>query len=1085
MACSSCGNENAAERNFCVQCGQPLTHACAACGAAADPGAAFCGRCGAALVEFRPAAPFVRPYTPRHLAEGVLGRRAAAAGEHKYVTVLFCDIVQSSLLVHRLGAEAFHDLMEDFFALTLAEIHAVGGTINQFLGDGCMALFGAPVAHEDHARRAVVAAVAVRSRVARELRRFGVALRIGIGSGPVVVGRIGDELRTDYTAFGETVGLASRLQVAARPGDILLSDDAAELVRGYFRLAPVEPVRWNERTAAAFRVVGRGTRRYRLDESERALTPFVGRERDLVRLGEIVAALAPGRGRTVDVVGEPGLGKSRLLLELRGALADARVVEGRCVSYGSAVPYLPIVDLLRSTCDVSANDEPDAVAAKIEARVEALGLDPSQSMPFLLELVGQDNAALARGVLDPATVRARILAVLRDLWAAEGRAGRVVLAVEDLHWIDRTSEEVLASLVDVSVETGMLLVTTSRTGYRSPWSGRAQVSELRLQPLAPTASRRIVDAFLGDRTDAALVGAIVERGGGNPFFLEELANSARHDGATSRLTVPRTVEEVLAARIDQLGDDTKRAAQTAAVLGREFPLALIATVWDGPHSVAVELAELARLELLFQGSDGDEPVFRFKHALTQEVVYTSLLEKSRRALHGRAARAIERLHAPHLEPHHELLAHHYGRSDDLEAAAQYLILANRKAARRNAMEEAIAYFYDALRTLETLPDTDRNRRRRLRLVFDQTGEFHFLHRHREYHDLIRRHEPLVLELGDDALLGAYYARLGHRQWTFGEISEATATLERAAELCEACGQAEDAAATYAILAWAHLMLGNYERVKEYRDNALEKIARSFHPVWYAFARAAAILGQTWSGACDDAVAEGELAVEEGLRRGDKAIVSFSAAWIANAFLHKREWQRAREWAERSLAEAPTVYFQTFPQTFLSRAQCELGQAAQGVAVLAAIEPLVEASAHRPAWCLVATALGEARIVAGEHDAAAALFETVFRVAEPAPLTFFAAHASRLLGELALARGDFAAAATRLAYANRVAQETGARNEHGFVLQSLARLWMRQGDRSRALASFARAAATFDALGHRRERDDVRAEAAAVAEAVAQ
>ena len=1081
VPCPSCGSENAADGNFCVTCGGPLALACPACGTAARPHDFYCGHCGAKLATQAPPTP--RTYTPRHLAKAVLGLRSAATGERKYVTVLFCDIVKSSVLVRRLGDEAFHDLMEEFFLLTLAEIHVMGGTINQFLGDGFMALFGAPMAHEDHTRRAVIAAVALRARVARALGRCGVTLRIGIGTGSVVVGRIGDDLRADYTAFGDTVVLASRLQAAASPGEIYLSEDAAERVQGYFRLGRVAMVPWNDQLVGAFQVLGQGTRRYRLDAIDRPLTPFVGRREELALLCELVAKLRSAGGRTVDIIGEPGLGKSRLLVELRAMIPTERVIEGRCVSYGGAVPYLPVVDLLRNTCGIRAQDDGKAVAARLQEHLVALGLDASQSLPFLNELVGQDGSS-ERHALDPATVKARTFAVLRDLWAAESRRAPLVLILEDLHWIDRTSEELLVGLANAAPEMSMFLITTARTGYCTPWGGNARASTLKLEPLAVAESRRVVDACFGDLADATFADAIVERGEGNPFFLEELANSARHDGARSRDAVPRTIEEVLAARIDQLSDETKRAVQTAAVLGREFSLSLIADVWDGERAVLSELNELARRELVFQGTrdmQGEDLTFRFKHALTQEVAYKSLLEKARRVLHGRAGHAIERLHGAHLEPCQELLAHHYARSDEHEAAAHYLILANRKAARRNAMEEAIEYFYDALRTLETLPDNDQNRRRRLRLVFDQTGEFHFLHRHREYYDLILRHRPLVQEVDDRELLGAFHARLGHRQWTSNEVVASIATLGHGAELCEACGNAEDAASAYAILAWAHLMHGDYGQVCEFRDKALEKIGVSFHPVWYSFARAAAILGYTWTGAWNEALAEGELAVQEGRRRGDRAIVSFNAAWVAHAFLHRREWQQAREWAEFSLAEAPTVYFQTFPQTFLARAQCELGEAAQGLATLAAIEPLVEASAHLPAWCLVASWLGDAYLATGQRKAAATLFEKLNGVAESGHLAFFAGIASRVLGELALAQGELVEALMRLRYAASVAQDTGARNELGLARWSLARATLQTGDVAGASGHFAGAAQILDELGNREAHDRILLEAKPLAE----
>jgi tetratricopeptide (TPR) repeat protein len=335
---------------------------------------------------------------------------------------------------------------------------------------------------------------------------------------------------------------------------------------------------------------------------------------------------------------------------------------------------------------------------------------------------------------------------------------------------------------------------------------------------------------------------------------------------------------------------------------------------------------------------------------------------------------------------------------------------------------------------------------------------------------------------DPELLGAFYARLGHRQWTSGQIIDSIATLGHAADLCEACGNSEDAAGAYAILAWAHLLYGNYGRVGEYRDKALEKIEVSFHPVWYSFARAAATLGDTWTGDWGAAIAEGEIAMQEGRRRGDKAIVSFAAAWIAQAYLDKREWESARAYAELGLAEAPTIYFQSFPQAFLARAQCELGEAARGLPVLAEIERLVESSAHRPAWCLIASWLGDAYAATGEHAAARSVLERVQHVAHAGQLSFFAVQASRLLGDLAFERGDLVEATSRLAYAAELAEKTGARNEHGLAMWSFARLSLSQGDAARANRQFARAADILGALGRTDARDRILQEAVPVADA---
>jgi len=1032
MDCPGCQVENPPQANFCFHCGERLVSR------------------DATPVD-RLDVPLDRPetYTARQLRGEILATRATIEGERKQVTVLFCDIVRSSALVMQLGAEGFHDLIGEFFALALDAVHRFEGTINQFLGDGFMALFGAPIAREDHTRRAILAALQLRATVSDTLGKRGVELRQGIGAGLVVVGNIGDDLRMDYTAFGDTTLLAARLQAGAAPGEILLSDEAAERVHGYFEFGGVTPVMVKERTVKSRSVLGVGLRRSRLVDSERTLVPFVGRAPDLQFLRGGLAHARQGKGQVIGVVGDPGVGKSRLVLEFRASLADGKTYEGRCASYGVAIPYLPIVDLLRETCAIESADTQPVVADKLRAVLLRMGLDAEGSLPFLLYLLGQSAGVETLTELDPATVKGRTFEILRDLWLAECRRQPLVLVIEDLHWIDRTSEEFLAALGNDVTEAPMLMVTTYRTGYIPPWGGKSWACELALGPLSMEASREIVFATLSRTIDATVTDTIVSRGEGNPFFLEELAQATRyHDDALDR-DVPQTVQEVLAARIDRLGDEPKHALQVASVLGREFSLTLLEAVWEGGPNVRRDLQELKRLEFIFEPDLTGASIFTFKHALTQDVAYASLLEKRRRELHGRAGNALERMNTDHLDEQYELLAYHYARSDDLTKAAHYLILANRKAAQRNAMQEAIGYFYEALRVLEALPDTKENRQRRLRLVFDQTGEFHFLHRHQEYYDLILRHQTLSLEVNDSELLGAFYARLGHRQWTSGQIAESVPTLEHAVELCESCGNLHDAAGAYAILAWAHLLTGNTDLVPFYRDKALEKIQESFHPVWYSFARGAAVLSYAWSGRWEDAINEGELAIAEGRARSDSAIVSFSAGWVAHAYMHKRDWRRAQEYADASFREAPTGYFQGFPQASLARIACETGEVQRGIETLAQIEQMAYASGHRPAWGVFLAMLSEGYIIAQDWEQASGILKKLNVLASQTPHSFFSVLSSRLLGEVACAEGQRREAAIRFQYAIDAARTSGLMNELGLALAAFGSLRQACGDTSAA------------------------------------
>ena len=693
VRCPQCRQGNPVEARFCLQCGAPLSVACAACGAALPPGARFCPGCGQAVS----AAAAPASYTPRHISEQILAVRSAIEGERKQVSVLFCDIVRSSALAADLGPEDFHLVIDRFFQVALAEVHRYEGTINQFLGDGFMALFGAPIAREDHARRAVLAALGITERAE-------VKVRIGINSGLVVVGTIGDDLRMDYTAFGDTTVLAARLEAAAAPGAVLVSQPTAGLVQGYFQLEEVAPVQVKERTVHPLQVTGIGTRTARIAAGD-VLSPFTGRDRELAELQRLLEVVAGGEGQVVGLVGDPGLGKSRLAWEFRRlAEEDAAVLGGRCLPYGASVAYLPLFELVRNRCAIAAEDSPARAASKIELRIKALGLDVSVAY-HLQHACGLPVGDPGLAGVDPQAIRAGTFGALGKLLVAEAGQRPLVVLVEDLHWIDRTSEDFLAEFTDELPSVPIMLLVTYRPGYSPRWTGKSFTSQLALRPLSPTASEMIVTSML-DRGDPAATAAITERGEGNPFFLEELARATRGQAAGEEgAAVPETVQQVLAARIDRLAADQKAALQVAAVLGRELSLDLAEEIWDGDAPLEAQVQELKRLEFLRERHGRDERTFVFKHALTREVAYDGMLQARRRELHGRAGAALEHSQTNRFE-YCEMVAYHYSHSADPAHAIPYLAAAGDRARDRYANDEAVAFYHRAAELIEGL-DGDR------------------------------------------------------------------------------------------------------------------------------------------------------------------------------------------------------------------------------------------------------------------------------------------------------------------------------------------------------------------------------------------
>jgi len=710
VRCPECRQENPSGAKFCLECGQRLSAGCEACGKPVPPGAKFCMECGApvaaAPTRTEPAAA-PETYTPRHLAKKILASRTALEGERKAVTVLFCDVVRSTALAEQLGPEGMHTLLNQFFERALGEIHRYEGTVNQFLGDGFMALFGAPLAHEDHARRAVLAALAIRGKLEEQPpevepgRPIRLSLRLGLHTGFVVVGAIGDNLRMDYTAIGDTTHLAARLLQMAEPDGILVSEAIARLVRGYVDLdarGAVE-VRGLSAPVSVYVVTGPGDRRAPLERlGERPLSHFVGRDRELRALRDLLAEVEARRGQVVGIVGEAGVGKSRLILELQHALAGrpAMYLEGRCLSFGSSIPYTPVLDVLRALCGVSEADSPEAARVAALSTFTEIGLD-AERRRFLLRLLGIEAVDDAVDALSPEAIKARTFDAIRQAVVAASRRRPVVIAVEDLHWIDRTSEECLAFLVESLAGLPVMLLTTYRPGYRPSWLDRSYATQLSLTPLQPTDSLSVVrsvlpQADLGD----PLARLILDKAEGNPFFLEELAHAVdEHDPARSGLAVPDTVHGVLAARIDRLAERPKRVLQTAAVLGREFSFRLLAAVCDGEPPEA-DLRELTRREFLYERSASDEPTFVFKHALTQDVALASILGSRRREVHARAAAALTALYPERLAELEPMLAHHYFHAEDWPAAREHAVRAAESARAAFANREALERYDQAL-----------------------------------------------------------------------------------------------------------------------------------------------------------------------------------------------------------------------------------------------------------------------------------------------------------------------------------------------------------------------------------------------------
>jgi class 3 adenylate cyclase/tetratricopeptide (TPR) repeat protein len=613
------------------------------------------------------------------------------------VTVLFCDLAESTRLAEQLDPEAMHQLMDHTLRLMAEAIHRYEGTVNQFLGDGLMALFGAPVALEDHALRAVLAALMIQETITgyhaelSAMSHVALSLRLGINTGLVVVGRIGDDLRMDYTAVGDTTNVAARLQSQAEPGMILIAEATQRLVAGYIHSEALGPVRVRGRRepVQVYRVTGRQRQRSRLEVNlERGLTPLVGRDRELNLLHDCLARVQAGRGQVVGVVGEAGVGKSRLLYEFRKVVDKNQItwLEGHCTAYGHNIPYLPFLGILRANFHIEEGDTSRQMQEKLRQGLRQLDPTLEGSLPALGELLGLPSADAALMQLHPQIKQWRTFEILRALLVAGSQRQPHVMVLEDLHWLDKTSEAYLAFLIEGLSDMPVLLITTYRPGYAVHWTAKTYYTQMALDLLPRQEAEALLGSLLGrDAWLEPLKRLLLDHTEGNPFFLEEsvrmLVESQVLVGKTGiyrlakplqTIQVPATVQAVLAARIDRLPPADKEILQIAAVIGKEFPLALLQALIDQPTDVLrYGLAQLQAAEFVYETHLFPEIQYTFTHSLTHEVAYQSLLQERRRALHARIVEAIETLYLERLAEWADRLAHHVVRGEVWSKAPLY------------------------------------------------------------------------------------------------------------------------------------------------------------------------------------------------------------------------------------------------------------------------------------------------------------------------------------------------------------------------------------------------------------------------------
>jgi len=1120
MKCSRCQVENKSDRRFCASCGAALVVVCAACAFQNEASATFCGGCGAPLtasaaparVAPPPAYASPRTYTPAHLAERILGSRASLEGERKQVTVMFADLKGSMELLAERDPEEARLILDPVLERMMDAVHRYQGTVNQVMGDGIMALFGAPVAHEDHAVRAGYAALSmvesISALAAEQERRLGfrVQIRVGLNSGEVVVRAIGSDLRMDYSAVGQTTHLAARMEQLAGPGSIFVTEAFTRLTEGYLHFKPLglvtvkglpDPVDVSE-------LVGAEPTRARFQAAaSRGLTRFVGRADELKLLLEALDRAEARAGQVVAVIGEPGVGKSRLFHELVRSTRTTGwlVLETGSVSYGQKTTWMPVAELLRTLFQIDDRADPADIRDQVSARLSALDASLADVLPAVLWLLDVPVDEPGWKALDPEQRRQATLDGIRRVLVWQSRQRPLLLVFENLHWIDAETQTFLNRLVDGLRGTRILLLVSYRPEYHHGWASKTYYSQVRLDPLAPGTAEEFLHTLLGDAPDLVpLKELLIERAQGNPFFLEEsvrpLVETKMVVGSRgafhlarplSAIRVPASVQTLLAARIDRLSLEEKKLLQSAAVIGREFSLPLLQAIMGSEGGdLGDGIARLQAAEFLFESNLFPEIEYTFKHVLTQEVAYDSLLQDKRRALHARILDALEQLAADRLASETEHLAHHAFRGEVWDKAVRYLRQAGARSLARSASREAVGFFEQALTALDRLPADRAQMEEGIDIRLDLRQALVPLADRARILDHMRTAESMARRLEDRRRLSWIAYAQAHYHYLSDDQARAQETGQLALELTGG----DDVVLTVGVnvvLGYSLHVTGNYRKGAEVLRRNVEVLRgdlmreRLGHPAFPSVTsreRLVRCLGELGE------FAEGLRLGEEGMRLADEIDhpTSIAAMCMGYGTLHMRrdDLQAALPVLERGLevARRRSIYVYVFSLAAAAgRARALLGRVDDGVALIT--EFVKEAAARFSALghSVRLSCLAEALLAGNDLDAAWMRGQESLEYARRHNERGHEAWTLHILGDIAGRRrpDDVDGAARFYREALAIAEPLGMRPAVAHCRLGLGELFRRAGRADEAHAALREAAALFrdldlDGLRERAERE---------------
>ena len=1123
MLCPQCQRENLPDSIFCDYCGMRFETVCSHCGQLNRSDSRFCRICGqvinlTATIEPAtvPGVPSPDSYVPRHLAEKILASRQSLEGERKEVTVLFADIRGSTRLLEGLDPEDAQKIIDPVLRVMMDAVHRYEGTVNQVLGDGIMALFGAPLAHEDHALRACYAALSMQDEMRRHRERLGQpeesGLQIGIGmnSGEVVVRSIDNDLNIEYSALGHTTHLAARMEELASAGAIIMTATTLREVEGFVEVKPLGAVQAKgvTRGVEAYELTGTTAARTRVQaRAARGLTPLVGRQSEVELFNKLVEQTVARRGQILAMVGEPGMGKSRLVHEFtRHQLSPAwLVLEAASVSYGKATPHLPLIEMLRRYFQITDRDGSENIQERVVTQVLELDNMLKDTTPPILSLLGalpderhpateggqdwlsqrQDLIDMVKrfGTMDPQQRRRSTFDALKRLLIRESQRQPLLLVFEDLHWIDSETQAFLDSLVESLPMARILLLVDYRLEYSHAWGDKSYYTQLRVNPLQATSAEELLQHLLGHNKDLApLKQLLIQRTEGNPFFAEESVRSLLEAGVLvgekgayrpglriNEIRIPSTVQNVVADRIDRLPMEEKRVLQTAAVIGVIVPFNLLQAVAEvGDEELRLYLTHLQTAEFIYETNLFPELEYSFKHAITSEVAYGALLRVRKVALHSQILKAIEERAGDNDQDQLETLAHHAFCGESWDKAVSYSREAGAKAMSRSALREARSWYEQAFEALKHIPagreklgqqiDLHLDLRNVLFLLGDLPGVAEHLHAAESLAETLGERRRWVRTLN---FLNSYYG-------IAGDPERAVQYGERALALIGADDEPSLSAVAHYYLGAAYNKMGHYSQAIEVLKRGMQTVEGPRRHERYGTTVILSVICRSHLMQCLAAVgsfSEGVPHGEEGIKIAEELDHPVSLIYVNCSlgvlFLIQGETDKAIPLLERALRicqSANIPVYVPFVASRLGAAHLFAGRVSEGLPYLEQGVENLPAVGRVSFLSLSMVWLGEGYLLSGRFVEASDLAERALQLSRTHKERGHEAWALKLLGDVALGHNPSKTqqAESYYRHASAVSLELGMRPLQAHCHLSLGKAYAAVGAVEQACAEMAAA-----------------------------